>query len=83
MVRKGDGRSARLCTYHFESPAPGGKTNFYTGRYLTLDANRCVKQSFLAGEPAPATPNPHSNDFIEIRLTEVDDSRTELTFTNV
>lgn len=68
--------------YRFESPAPGGKTFVYTGRYLALDENRCVRQSFLAGEPDPAKPNPYSDEFIEIRLTEVGPSHTELTFTN-
>ncbi|MDP1796218.1 MAG: SRPBCC domain-containing protein [Planctomycetaceae bacterium] len=68
--------------YHFESPAEGGKTYVYTGEYLAIEDGRRVKQSFLAGEPDPNTPNPYTDEFIEIRLKPLDAHRTEFTFTN-
>ncbi|MES2788837.1 MAG: SRPBCC domain-containing protein [Planctomycetota bacterium] len=68
--------------YRFDSPAPGGKTYVYTGKYLVLEDGWRVVQSFLAGEPSQIETNPYANEFIEVRLRELSSSQTELTFIN-
>jgi uncharacterized protein YndB with AHSA1/START domain len=66
--------------YRFESDAGDGKTFVFAGEYLALEPGHSVKQAFLAGEAG--TPSPYLNEFIEIRLRELPDGRTELAFLN-
>ena len=66
--------------YRFESDAGDGNTFVFTGEYLALEPGHRVRQTFLAGEAD--TPNPYPNEFIEVRLRELPEARTELTFLN-
>ena len=66
--------------YRFESDSREGKTFVFTGEYLVLEPGRRVVQSFLAGEAD--TPTPYPNEFIEVRLREISETQTELTFIN-
>lgn len=66
--------------YRYESNAGEGKTFIYTGEYLVLEPGSRVVQSFLAGEAD--TPSLYPDEFIEVRLRELSETQTEMTFIN-
>lgn len=74
-------------SYRIENPAEEGGTYMHQGKYLVIEEDRRLVQTFGAGVADqgggdPDAHSPYRDEFVEARFTELDPSHTELTFIN-